>query len=218
MAARTTSPFVLVVQWDGYVIDPVAWTTSFRRYDYIGAPYLDPVDGRSWVVGNGGFSLRSRKLLTAAAALPVVPGLNEDRIICQTFRGHLERDLGIRFAPERLADRFSFEQRLPAAPTFGFHGVFNLHRVEDDETVMAMVDALTPLEIGEGRLIPLMNQCLKDGRMELAARLFERVTATATPATLRAIVARMYGSAEFGDALIADLAAAVEGRRATPGA
>ena len=139
--------------------------------------------------------------------MPVVAGLNEDRIICQTFRQTLERDHGIRFAPEKVADRFSYEQRRANSTTFGFHGVFNLHRVEADEEVMAMVDGLTPLETADGRLVPLINQCLKDGRLDLAAGLFGRVRSGTTPATLRAIIARLYDSTEFADRLIGQLEA-----------
>jgi hypothetical protein len=207
MPARIATAFLLIVQWDGYVVDPSAWSPSFMRYDYVGAPYLDPVGGQRWVVGNGGFSLRSRKLLSALPTLPIVPGLNEDRIICQTFRETLERDHGLRFAPEKLADRFSYEQRRRSGTTFGFHGVFNLHRIEGDDAVMAMVDGLTPLETADGRLLPLMNQCLKDRRLDLAARLFDRMRQGATAATLRAIAAQLYGSVEFADRLVGQLEA-----------
>jgi hypothetical protein len=196
MPKRIATRFVLVVQWDGYVADAAAWSPSVQRYDYVGAPYLDAAGGRDWIVGNGGFSLRSRKLLAALPALPVIAGLNEDRIICQTFRAALERDHGIRFAPEKVADRFSFEQKRPAGPTFGFHGVFNLHRVEADDTVMAIIERLTPLEIADGRLVSLMNQCLQDGRPELTSRLFERMRRGMTAATFRTIVFRQYGETD----------------------
>jgi Protein of unknown function (DUF5672) len=207
MPKRIGTGFVLIVQWDGYLLDPAAWSPGFLRYDYIGAPYLETGSNTDWIVGNGGFSLRSRRLLAALPSLPIITGLNEDRIISQTFRQMLERDHHIRFAPEKIADRFSFEQRRLHPSTFGFHGVFNLHRVETDDEVMRMVDGLTPLERSDGRLVPLINQSLKDGRADLAARLFERVRDGTTPATLRAIVSRLYSSTEFADRLIAQLEA-----------
>ena len=40
----------LLVQWDGYVLNPKSWLPQFLDYDYIGAPW----NGN--VVGNGGFS------------------------------------------------------------------------------------------------------------------------------------------------------------------
>ena len=51
----------LLIQWDGYVINEDAWQECFLEYDYIGAPW-NYFDGRN--VGNGGFSLRSKKLLS----------------------------------------------------------------------------------------------------------------------------------------------------------
>jgi len=59
----------LLVQPDGFVINPDKWDNQFFEYDYIGAPweqvphsYLDPW-GKPHRVGNGGFSFRSKKLL-----------------------------------------------------------------------------------------------------------------------------------------------------------
>ena len=197
MPSRIATGFVLVVQWDGYITDPAAWSPNFIRYDYIGAPYLDPGGGQHWVVGNGGFSLRSRRLLAALASLPIVPGLNEDRLISQTFRAVLERDHGIRFAPEKVANRFSFEQRRPDGATFGFHGLENLHRVETDDQVIAMIDRLTAAERTDGRLFPPINECLKDNRLDLAVQLFRRARGTASSATVRAIVTRVFRSETF---------------------
>ena len=54
---------VLLVQWDGYVINPAAWDPAFLECDYIGATWHWHDDGMR--VGNGGFSLRSRRLLQA---------------------------------------------------------------------------------------------------------------------------------------------------------
>ena len=49
--------YALVIQWDGYVVDSSKWTDEFLKYDYIGAPWSNGL------VGNGGFSLRSKRLL-----------------------------------------------------------------------------------------------------------------------------------------------------------
>ena len=58
-----TTPHVLLVQWDGYVTNPAAWDPAFLACDYIGAPWHWHDDGMR--VGNGGFSLRSLRLLDA---------------------------------------------------------------------------------------------------------------------------------------------------------
>ena len=60
---HVTTPHVLLIQWDGYVVNPAAFEASFLECDYIGAKWFWFDDGMR--VGNGGFSLRSRKLLAA---------------------------------------------------------------------------------------------------------------------------------------------------------
>jgi len=64
---------LLVIQWDGYVINGKAWQEAFLEYDYIGAPWGFHTDQHR--VGNGGFSLRSRRLFDAASARGVRGGL-----------------------------------------------------------------------------------------------------------------------------------------------
>jgi ADP-heptose:LPS heptosyltransferase len=117
------TPYCLLVQWDGYVLDEKAWNEDFLNYDYIGAPWLYS-DGRN--VGNGGFSLRSKKLLDILALDPEVSNLHpEDDAICRVYRPYLEKKYNIKFAPEKLAESFAFELRQPNQPTFGFHGNFH---------------------------------------------------------------------------------------------
>lgn len=144
LPALIATPFVLVVQWDGYVINPRAWNPSFREYDYIGARWFHFGDSMS--VGNGGFCLRSRKLLaalndprfTADGTMP------DDVLICRTFRPALERESGIRFAPEAVADQFAYEGIVPNQPTFGFHGMGNMWRHVEDAEMIKLVDLLAP--------------------------------------------------------------------------
>jgi hypothetical protein len=114
----------LVVQWDGFVIDGEAWTPEFLAFDYIGAPW--PQFGSGENVGNGGFSLRSRRLLQACADDRFQPSHPEDLSICHANRSFLEGEYGIRFADETIAGQFAYERMPPSSPTFGFHGVFNL--------------------------------------------------------------------------------------------
>ena len=119
--------FVLIVQWDGYIINPDAWNDQFLDYDYIGAVWPWHEEGRR--VGNGGFSLRSRVLceLTAQPEFVYIDQ-NEDDLICHVNRVWLEAQ-GIKFAPEELARYFSFERELTNIKTFGFHGDFNFERL-----------------------------------------------------------------------------------------
>ncbi len=139
--------FNLVVQADGYAVNYQAWTDQFLQYDYIGASWPHESTGRD--VGNGGFSLRSKKLYRAMLDLRrrytlerLIQGLQtidicadkflgysipEDNLICKIYRPILEQQYGIRFAPAELADRFSIETNAGSpwfGSSFGFHGHF----------------------------------------------------------------------------------------------
>jgi len=59
--------FCLVTQVNGFIINPHLWDDDFLNYDYIGAPWFDLGWNRTNRIGNGGFSLRSKKLLKACA-------------------------------------------------------------------------------------------------------------------------------------------------------
>lgn len=113
----------LIIQHDGYVLDANAWRYDFLNYDYIGAPWLYP-DNRN--VGNGGFSLRSKKLQNALAADDFIEMTDpEDEAIGRLYREYLEKKYDIKYAPVDIADKFSFELRPPICSTFGFHGKFH---------------------------------------------------------------------------------------------
>ena len=77
-----STDFVLLIQWDGYVLDASAWRPEFTNYDYVGARWHWHPEGKR--VGNGGFSLRSKKLLdiTSADSFPVLENIPEDVQIC----------------------------------------------------------------------------------------------------------------------------------------
>ncbi|MCW3796667.1 DUF5672 family protein [Sphingomonas sp. BN140010] len=115
---------VLVVQWDGFIASPGAWDERFLDYDYIGAPWPQFSDG--YDVGNGGFSLRSRRLLEACRDSEFRVVHPEDVAICRTNRAFLEEKHRIRFADAQIAGRFSKERNPSLKPTFGVHGIFNL--------------------------------------------------------------------------------------------
>lgn len=125
--------YVLLVQWDGYVVNPAAWSPEFLLYDYIGARWSHAY-GRGAPhhnVGNGGFSLRSRALLQALQDPAIEITHPEDQAICRVYRDYLERRHGMAFAPDAVADRFAFEHIEPATLPFGFHGAINMARFAD---------------------------------------------------------------------------------------
>ena len=122
--------YALYIQYDGFPVDKTAWTDEFLEYDYIGAPWPFHAEGQQ--VGNGGFSLRSRKLMELAKDLE--PHYDrghdsfwlEDGMIGIHYRPYLESQ-GVRFAPVELAHRFSHEHPFGQRhKSFGFHDKANL--------------------------------------------------------------------------------------------
>ncbi|MBA4108364.1 MAG: hypothetical protein C0487_02060 [Leptothrix sp. (in: Bacteria)] len=123
MRPYLTTSHLLIVQWDGYVLDPAMWSEDFLSVDYIGAVWPQYQDGHR--VGNGGFSLRSAKLLDALMTNDIQAQHPEDVCIARTHRTLLEQRWGIRFADEALAHRFAFERDRKSPSSFGFHGMSN---------------------------------------------------------------------------------------------
>jgi Protein of unknown function (DUF5672) len=129
--------FALTIQADGYAINPSSWRDEFLQYDYIGAPFALPADETSYRdinnnifrVGNGGFSLRSKKLIELPNKLklpwkPFHGFYNEDGFICAMNR-HIYEANGCKFAPIDVAKYFSHEAEIPeiqGISPFGFHG------------------------------------------------------------------------------------------------
>jgi len=178
------SEFVMIIQTDGYPLNPSAWSDIFLEYDYIGAPWSRLVSDnrlysaplvqpevvtatRGMMVGNGGFSLRSRRLLESVASrnykceplewegadkkIAYNWKFSEDEYICK----YLHRDLildGFTFAPIEVAQLFSTENDIWVGQ-FGFHGrdtielnkklgffKFSEHAYENRDVVMSPSD------------------------------------------------------------------------------
>ncbi|HVE48924.1 MAG TPA: DUF5672 family protein, partial [Casimicrobiaceae bacterium] len=149
---------VLLVQWDGYVINPAAWQSAFLQCDYIGSRWFWFNDGHD--VGNGGFSLRSKTLLTALQDPRVELVEAEDITIARHCRDWLERDYGIAFANGALADRFAFEAAYPIGLPFGFHGLFNFCRVMAQDELAALVPHFTDDIVHAPQLAQLLRNCV----------------------------------------------------------
>lgn len=139
--------FMLMIHPDGFVINPESWNNEFLDFDYIGAPwplksdaFIDPF-GNHQRVGNGGFTLRSRKVLETPRKYEVpfevnegdfykhmnAGAYNEDGNIC-VHNKHIFEKNGCKFAPVELAAMFSHEIPTPETKTvkkpFGFHRYF----------------------------------------------------------------------------------------------
>lgn len=163
---------VLLIQWDGYIVNPAAWSEEFLDYDYIGAPWGFHQDNHR--VGNGGFSLRSKRLLEALADPDILELDPEDEAICRRYRTLLEQRHSIRFAPESLAARFSFETTYPEGIPFGFHGLFNIWTRLDGDEFDAFAGMLTPAILGSIQLLQLGRNFKDLGRRREAAILLKR--------------------------------------------
>lgn len=123
LAHHVQTSHCLVVQWDGHVVAADRWKPQFLEYDYVGASWPQFPDG--YDIGNGGFSLRSRRLLEACRSSQFVLSHPEDVAIGRHNRRWLESQ-GLRFAPRDLADAFASERASSLDDAFGFHGVWQM--------------------------------------------------------------------------------------------
>lgn len=124
--------FCLIVQDDGWVLDGNNWRDDYYTYDYIGGITHAGLVGNTlhlgfeWVnhkdpilVLNGGFSLRSKRLLEAPSKYGIVQTYseeihiwNEDIQFSCLKRGVFE-SLGFKYAPNSVAKYFSMEHIAP---------------------------------------------------------------------------------------------------------
>jgi Protein of unknown function (DUF5672) len=127
----------ILIQYDGFIVNPDGWRDEFLKYDYIGAPWGLPTDDFSYRdpfgniirVGNGGFTLRSKRLLELPSKLNLewksyFGYYNEDGFLTCHNRHLLEKE-GCVYAPLDTAIYFSHETNIPEINgiiPFGFHG------------------------------------------------------------------------------------------------
>jgi hypothetical protein len=174
LADHITTSHVLIVQWDGFIRDGSRWQDQFLDYDYIGAVWPQFEDAHK--VGNGGFSLRSKRLLDATRQIPAEPE-PEDVLICRRHRHMLEADYEIRFADSETARLFSYEREGPADGEFGFHGAYNLLSELPVETTMQLVGSLELGVLGARESVELLFDALKRSHFDLARIALEHVRA-----------------------------------------
>ncbi len=155
---RLQTDFALVIQFDGFAINPSAFTAQFFDFDYIGAPWAAGlIPGRGVMVGNGGFSLRSKRLIDSVArhSSEIDFDLAEDATICIELRDRLETDDKIAFAPVEVARQFSIESdRSVRVTPFGFHGLHILPMIYGDDYPVLIEN--------------LPARCLREGSYQLS--------------------------------------------------
>lgn len=115
----------LIFQYDGFIVNPENWDFNFLKYDYIGAVWPDRCWNKINRVGNGGFSLRSKKLMEFCSKLNHDEPMNEDEMICVKFYDQLVSSQYL-IAPPEVACKFSLENSTEynddLSKAFGFHG------------------------------------------------------------------------------------------------
>lgn len=161
--------YMLICQHDGYVNNWQAWDNDWLQYDYIGAPWHYN-DGMA--VGNGGFSLRSRRLMEIVATDKNIQIQHpEDHHICRTYRPYLEKTYGIKFSPIEVAEKFSFEGYLQPTKTlkeqFGVHGA-NPRKVAAQPIKTQRLIFNQYLSLGDILfLIPMARELMNEGNSVL---------------------------------------------------
>ena len=108
--------YVLIVQHDGFILNPASFDKEFFSYDYIGG----------WWQGgymNGGFCLRSKKLLQCLQNNEItLHNESEDYTICVRHRDLLSKKYGIKYANKMIIDKFSIDGG-KWTNEFGYHGL-----------------------------------------------------------------------------------------------
>ena len=121
---------VMIVQRDGWIINPQSWNPDWLQYDYIAPLFVQHDD-----VGSGGFSMRSKRIMEAAAKrYRPWDGTDEDAHTLQKKVGSYEDGVlslqmkydGFKYAPLDEGAKFAAGGNRNVAYyhpyPFGFHG------------------------------------------------------------------------------------------------
>ncbi len=129
--------YVLLVHYDGFVVNPEMWQDEFLEYDYIGSPWPLPdndymyrdSEGNICRVGNS-VSIRSKKLMDYPKEHNLKwekvwdGNYNEDAFLCCVHKNEME-EAGIKFAPIGIAKYFGHEHDIPEIQDVEYPFVFH---------------------------------------------------------------------------------------------
>lgn len=123
--------YCLLIQYDGFILNANSWDNEFLKFDYLGPKDIKRSKEENRIVINGGFTLRSKRLLSELQKIndeelekELIYG--EDYII---FRLQNElREKGLVFPESEILDRFAIDTSLNKIDSkninsFGFHGL-----------------------------------------------------------------------------------------------
>ena len=169
----------LYVQWDGIANDRTLWDDEFLKYDYIGAVWPWEPEGQN--VGNGGFSLRSKRLLDACmdehVQLTKERGMiAEDALICIDYKQFLQDTYSIQYAPTKLARKFSFELG-EHKPSFGFHGLWNVFNLMSNEDMDYFYPRITYTNWNYYKWHHVLAALIRRNRMDICDYMLEQLAA-----------------------------------------
>jgi len=147
---------VLIVQRDGFILNPDSWNPAWLEYDYI-APLFMQVDK----VGSGGFSLRSKKVMNRMAEITPewdwtqgeadriqnIMGYYEDGTICLSGQN-------FKFAP--LEQAAIFGQGGNPNPKYYIEKPFGFHRTQQY------------IDFNTGQVSPIFENYEQSYELELA--------------------------------------------------
>jgi len=181
LGKHITTDHFLVIQYDGMATDASKWQDDFLKYDYIGAPW--PWGDPAYSVGNGGFSLRSRKLAELCLDDRLVhnpPEVGpdnhmEDKHIAVFYKQWLMSE-GINYASVPLARQFSAEIPGGKFDTFGFHGTLCLPFYLNDEHLAFYIDNLTTKMLTNEAHIRIMYGLFRAERYEHLEQFMDKTT------------------------------------------
>ncbi len=166
-----TGSHVLIIQWDSFITNPNLWCDEFLSYDYIGPVWPHHP---TTPVGNGGFSLRSVKLLNAIKQPQFNKKHPEDYCICSDNKTFLEKDCQIRFAPVEIAEKFAVE-RSDWHPAFGFHGFFNFGKALNQKELSDFLNLLPDAYLGGVDTYDLIEHLIEHNNEFVAMAIWKRV-------------------------------------------
>ena len=116
--------YILLIHYDGFVVNPQMWSDKFLKYDYIGSPWpkftkifpeiANKYPDNDYRVGNS-VSIRSKKFLEIPSKIKLewfndssISNYNEDGYVCVQKREEMEK-FGLKYAPFEVACKFGRE-------------------------------------------------------------------------------------------------------------
>lgn len=126
------TPFMIIFQYDGFVINANAFPQELWNYDYAGAVWKFREEKRT---GNGGFSWRSKRMCEAIRDDKkiflrndsIINNYAEDHVLMYIYREYIEATHGVKIAPEEICDKFSIEAWGVQPPANRYNGSFGFH-------------------------------------------------------------------------------------------